>query len=115
MPNNVPDGYFLVDVTVSAPKTVRGMLLYTSDGNGNPVGGQYWDSGPNASSLWILGVFRDGVNINPVQTVLNDPVDDIATYDVFGDDSGFFNSGQNFSIMVSFTDNTVAYGITSLP
>jgi hypothetical protein len=115
VPNDISDGYFQVDVTVSTSKAVREIFLYTSDESGNPVGGQYWDSAPNANSYWILGVFREGMLLNPTYTVLDDPVVGIATYDVFGDDSGYFTSGQIFSVGVLFTDNTVAYGITSLP
>jgi hypothetical protein len=112
-PNNTPDGHFRVNLNVSGSKTVDRITLYTSDSSGNPVDIWVWNSGPGAN--WILGVFRNGVNINPDYKLLNDPVSGQVTYDVFGDDDGVFKPGRFFGITVLFTDGTSVKGVTSIP
>jgi fibro-slime domain-containing protein len=114
-PNKTPDGHFRVNLTVNGSKSVQRMFLYTSDQTGNPALGQYWDSAPNTNGTWILGVLRNGTLLNAQPSLLNDPVSGQASYDVFGDNSGYFNPGQFFGITVFFTDGTSVKAVTSLP
>lgn len=106
------DGHFRVSLTGAEGKTVSVITLYSSDAAGNPAFGQVWNTAPDGA--WILGVYRDGTRLNPQDTVLSDRVTGPVAYEVFGNDSGYFKSGQYFGVTVRFTDNTEVKATTSV-
>jgi hypothetical protein len=71
-----------------------------SDSSGKACCGQVWNTVPR-DQWWILGVFRNGTQLNPVDENVSDPVSGSATYDLYACDSGFFRTGQSFVIAVS--------------
>jgi hypothetical protein len=110
-PDGRPDGHF--QVTVTANDTVTAIDLRTADANGKPCCGQVWNTVPN-DGFWILGVFRGGTQLNPVDENISDPVAGSVTYDVYGSDSGFFNAGQRFVVSVSFASGSCVAALAQI-
>ncbi len=96
-------------LNVPGSKTIKTVTLYTTDNAGNPAYGQEWTTA-GTGGIWFLGVYQNGVLLNS-QNSVNGQVN----LDVFGDDSGYFRTGQQFSISIDFTDNTQVKALTSLP
>ncbi len=109
-PNGISDGHFLVNLNVPGSKTIQTVTLYSTDNAGNPAYGQVWTTA-RANGFWVLGVYRNGVLLNPQNSVASGQI----SLDVYGDDSGYFKTGQHFSITVDFTDNIEVKATTSLP
>lgn len=103
-PDGQGDGHFSVTLDLSSPKTVEVITLYTTDDQGNPAFGQVWNTAPDG--FWILGVYRDGTRLNPQDTLLRDEARGEVAYDVYGNDSGYFDEGQRFGVTVGFSDGT---------
>jgi hypothetical protein len=98
-PDGSPDGHFRLTVTANA--TITAITLRTADASGTPCCGQTWNTVPN-DGLWILGVFRNGRRLNPVDEAISDRVAGTVTYDIYGSDSGFFQPSQHFVVSVKF-------------
>ena len=110
-PDGSPDGHFRLTVTANA--TVTGITLRTADASGAPCCGQTWNTVPN-DGLWILGVFRGGRRLNPVDEAISDPVAGTVTYDIYGSDSGFFQPSQHFVASVTFGSGGSSSGVTAV-
>jgi type IV pilus assembly protein PilA len=109
-PNGIPDGHFLVNLNVPGSKTIQTVTLYTTDNAGNPAYGQEWIS-TESGGFWFLGVYRNGVLLNPQNSVVSGQL----SLDAYGDNSGYFQTGQRFGITIDFTDNIEVKAATSLP
>jgi type IV pilus assembly protein PilA len=109
-PNGIPEGHFLVNLNVPGSKTIQTVTLYTTDNAGNEAYGQKWVTA-GANGFWFLGVYRNGVLLNPQNSAASGQV----SLDVYGDDSSYFKTGQYFGITLDFTDNMQVKAITSLP
>lgn len=96
--------------TVVGP--VDGLILVTTDSNGNPAGGQQWDtlSGSDAlpniasgftlgSQTWVLGVFENGVLVNDSDARISLGAG-VHALTLAASSSGFFNAGQHFRLYV---------------
>jgi len=108
-PDGSPDGHFRLTVTANA--TITGITLRTADASGKPCCGQTWNTVPN-DGLWILGVFRSGRRLNPVDAAISDPVAGTVTYDLYGSDSGFFQPDQHFVVSVTFASGSSTSAVT---
>jgi hypothetical protein len=108
-PDGSPDGHFRLTVTANA--TITAITLRTADASGAPCCGQTWNTVPN-DGLWILGVFRNGKRLNPVDEAISDPVAGTVTYDIYGSDSGFFQPSQHFVASVTFGSGGSSSGVT---
>ena len=97
-PDGSPDGHFRL--TVKANARVASIWLRTVDASGKACCGQIWNTVPR-DQWWILGVFRNGRQLNRVDANISDPVSGSAVYDLYGSNSGYFNPGQRFSISVA--------------
>jgi hypothetical protein len=102
-PDGSPDGHFRL--TVTANGTITAITLRTADATGTPCCGQTWNTAPN-DGLWILGVFRSGRQLNPVDKDISDPVAGSVTYDIYGSDSNFFVPGRHFVVSVTFASGS---------
>ena len=109
-PNGEVDGQFSLRLdTRGFRRVVNFIMLQSANAQGQPTGGQVWDTTPN--QYWILGVYRNGRRLNPRDQNISDVVQGIANYQIYGNDSGWFRPGQNFRITVRFADGgeSVAY------
>jgi hypothetical protein len=104
-PDNTKDGHFRL--VLSGAGTVTGLTVKTVDANGKECCGQVWNTTPNDSS-WILGVFRNGTQLNPTDRAVSIPIDGSVTLDLYANDSGYFQVGQRFRV-----DATIAGGGTA--
>jgi hypothetical protein len=110
-PDGSPDAHFRL--TVTANGTITAITLRTADATGTPCCGQTWNTVPN-DGLWILGVFRSGRQLNPVDKAISDPVAGSVTYDIYGSDSNFFVPGQHFVVSVIFASGSGISAVTQI-
>lgn len=110
-PDGSPDGHFRL--TVTAQGRVTAITLRTTDASGKPCCGQIWNTVPR-DPWWILGVFRNGKQINAVDANISDPVAGTVTYDIYGANSGYFNAGQRFIVTVDFANGSCLAALTTI-
>ena len=110
-PDGSADGHFRL--TVNGNDTIRRIELRTADAGGTPCCGQVWNTVPN-DPWWILGVFRNGRQLNPVDTNISDRIAGSATYDLYGANSGFFRVGQRFVVFVNFASGSCLSALTTI-
>jgi hypothetical protein len=104
-PNGQPDGHFSLSLNTGGQnKVVTHIVLESADADGNPSGGQVWDTQPNGN--WIMGVYRDGRRLNPTDLDIRDEVSGAVNYEIYGNTSGWFKQNQNFRITITFADGT---------
>ena len=109
-PNGEKDGQFNLRLdTRGFRRVVNFIMLQSASAQGQPTGGQAWDTTPN--QYWILGIYRNGRRLNPRDQNISDVVQGIVNYQIYGNDSDSFRPGQDFRITVRFADGgeSVAY------
>jgi len=115
VPDRRPDGHFRLEVTGTG--TINGITVRTADASGKPCCSQTWNTTPN-DGLWVLGVFRNGTQLNPTDRPVSIPVDGSVTLDLYASDSGYFTLGQRLRVDATLTGggtvSSVAPPITSL-
>ncbi|MBI2372102.1 MAG: hypothetical protein HYV08_18040 [Deltaproteobacteria bacterium] len=98
-PDGVKDGHFRLVLDLASPQEVQSIAVYSADARGTPQGGQVWHS--RESRYWVLGVFHQGRQLNyshlPTLGYFSGP----ATFDVYGNDSGWFKPGNYFLVEVT--------------
>ena len=105
------DGTFNVSLPVgSGNRTVTSVdLLRTAGGE--------WDTIPNG--FWALGAASslDSALYNAPNATVNFAVADGGSFNMFASDSGstYFNSGDSFTLTVSFADGSYGKGFVTLP
>lgn len=103
-PNGVPDGHFVLNLDLPSSTEIKSILVYSSDADGNPVNGQFWDTAE--SDYYMIGVFDRGTQLNmhhvPTLGTFSGPVQ----LDLYCEDSGWFKSGSWFGLKVTFGDGT---------
>src|SRR4051794_8267687 len=104
-PDGQPDGHFRLQVTGTG--TITGLAVRTTDASGKPCCGQTWNTIPN-DPFWILGVFRDGRQLNPADRDVSILVSGSVTLDLYATNTGYFKLGQRF-----LADATLAGGGTA--
>lgn len=111
-PDGGMDGHFRMEMYLPDPTEIKSILLYTSDENAHPVGGQFWDTA--ATNYYILGVFDQGTQIyhNHVPSLGTFSGD--MQFDLYGADSGWFEKGNWFGIEVTLGDGTKITRLTSI-
>ena len=110
-PDKSPDGHFRLSVTAS--DTVTTITLKTADASGKPCCGQVWNTVPR-DGWWILGVFKAGKQLNPVDVNVVDKVSGSATYDIYAADSGYFKPGQHFIAYVNFASGACVSAVADI-
>ena len=112
--NKQPDGRFIVHLeTHGARKVVTYIVVHSANSAGKPAGGQVWDTRPGR--FWILGVYREGRRLNPVDRNIRDVAQGAARYELYGNDSGWFKPGQTFRVTLKFADGGEAVALTRVP
>ena len=111
--DGTPDGHFSLTLDVSGTKTVTGILLASADSSGNDAGGQYWDTDPNG--YWVLGVEQPAGNrLNPTDESISKTVSGKTVFELYASDSGYFNSGQYFKVIVTYSDGSKTEAVTAI-
>jgi hypothetical protein len=98
-PDGRPDGVFRLSLDLTPRQTITSILVYSSDANGNPAGGQFWHSSDNRR--WILGVVFSGRQLNHTHVPSLGQFEGPVTLDLYCNDSGYFRTGQWFTVEVS--------------
>jgi hypothetical protein len=111
--DGTPDGHFTLTLDVSGTKTVTSILLESADSSGNEAGGQYWDTDPNY--YWVLGVEQPaGTRLNPTDKSITKTISGKTVFELYASDSGYFNSGQYFKAIVTYSDGSKTEAITAI-
>ena len=118
-PDGRPDGHFRLAVT--ANDTITAITLRTLDANGQapidangkPCCGQIWNTVPN-DPWWILGVFRGGTQLNPVDKNISAPLAGSVTYDLYAPDFGYLKPGQRLVVSVNFASGSCVSALTQI-
>jgi hypothetical protein len=98
-PDGRPDGVFRLSLELTARQTITSILVYSSDANGNPAGGQFWHS--SNTRHWVLGVVFNGRQLNHNHVPSLGPFDGgSTTFELHCNDSGYFKTGQWFTVEV---------------
>jgi hypothetical protein len=111
-PDGSMDGHFLIDLFFPDPTEIKSILLYTSDENANPVGGQFWDTA--ATNYYILGVFDQGIQINHKHVASLEAFSRDIQFDLYAADSGWFEKGNWFAVEVTLGDGKKITRLTSI-
>src|SRR5262245_34939155 len=77
-PDGARDGH--MRLVVDGSGTIDSITLRTADATGKPCCGQTWNTIPN-DTLWILGVFLDGKQLNTTDRAVSIPVSGSVTLD----------------------------------
>lgn len=115
-PDGMVDAKLAATFELSSPKTVKQILLYSSDQYGREQGSQYWVT-VGKGERWVLAVFRDGVHLNSADEPLSDLVNGRITYELWAGQTGFFRreKGLFLSVTITFTDGSSVHGTVALP
>jgi len=109
-PDENLDGHFFLNLYLPYPTEIKSVLIYSSDENGNPSGGQFWDTADN--SHWILCAFDKGDQLNKNHIPSLGTFSGQVQFDLYGADSGWFKPGNRFGIVVALGD---FQKLTSIP
>ncbi|HYO45703.1 MAG TPA: LCCL domain-containing protein [Gemmatimonadota bacterium] len=106
-PDGAPDGHFAVEIAIEGSVELRSVTVFSSDAQGNPSGGQTWNTGSGGN--WVLGVAAGGqlLHAGPVET-LGTLQAGTTRLDLYAGNSGWFNPGQTFVVELGFADGQKA-------
>ena len=97
-PDGRLDGHFQLRLNLSQQQEVQSIAVYSSNAAGTPEGGQVWHSKENR--YWMLGVVSSNQQINTSHAQTLGSFSGQVVFDLFCNDSGWFNEGQNFLIEI---------------
>ena len=97
-PDGAADGHFTLDIDINTPYEVRYIVVYTTDAQGNPAGGQYWHT--QNTGNWPLGVYLQGSRLNDGHVASLGTHSGYRRFDLVAANSGYFNAGQHFVVEV---------------
>ncbi|TAJ09996.1 MAG: hypothetical protein EPO61_04595 [Nitrospirae bacterium] len=103
-PDGRKDGHFQLSLNAGTGAEVTSIAVYSTDAGGNPVGGQVWHSA--TTNHWMLGVFQNGRQMNPSHVPTLGTFTGPVTLDLYGNDSGWFKSGNWFLVEVTLGTGT---------
>jgi hypothetical protein len=104
LPDERNDGHFLLNLSLPRQIEIKSIAIYSADANGTHVGGQVWDTA--ATNYWILGVFYQGNQLDQHHVSSLGSFSGNVQFDLYGDDSGWFKSGNWFEVEVILGDGT---------
>ncbi|MBI1744239.1 hypothetical protein HYR54_14390 [Candidatus Acetothermia bacterium] len=111
-PDGKGDGHFRLQLNRLNNAKLTLLKLETVDDNGQPAFGQVWDTDPN--QYGILGIENQkGQKLNPTDKAIAISVAK-NTFELFANDTGYFNAGQRFLITAVFADGCVAQGLVAV-
>ncbi|OPY52759.1 MAG: hypothetical protein A4E49_01711 [Methanosaeta sp. PtaU1.Bin112] len=111
-PDGSLDGHFRIGLSLPDPVEVKSILLYTSDENGNPEGGQFWDTA--ATRYYILGVFDQGMQLYHAHVPSLGTFSGDVQFDLYAAASSRFMDGYSFSVAVTLADGTELKRVTTI-
>ena len=113
-PDGAPDGHFFVDLEAQGSPTLSYAAIYSADAGGTPVGGHVWHTQPNAA--WILGSVAGGQLLHAGKVpILGQLSPGRTRLDLYAGNSGYFNPGQHFLVLIGFPDGTDMRRVIQLP
>jgi hypothetical protein len=113
-PDGAADGHFAVDLEAQGSPTLSHAAVYSADAGGNPVGGHVWHTQPNAA--WILGIVAGGQLLHAGKVpVLGQLQPGRTRLELYAGNSGLFNPGQHFLVLIGFPDGTDVRRVVQLP
>jgi hypothetical protein len=112
-PNGTPDGRFRLTVDLPDRLSITSISLWSATEKGDKAGGQIWHS--RNGSYWMLGVFRDGRQLNASHVASLGDFSGSTAFDLYGNSSGWFNPGQAFLVEVETADGRVVSRTLRLP
>jgi len=93
--------------TGGIPPTVKELALQSSDAQGRPSAWlQRWDTRPG--NYWLLGVYREGKRLNPVDRDIAHPLHGTARYDLYANRPGGFRQGAHYRVAMRFAEGDEA-------
>ncbi|HKY59615.1 MAG TPA: LCCL domain-containing protein, partial [Gemmatimonadota bacterium] len=89
-PDGDADGHFAVEIAIEGSVELKSVMVYSSDAEGSPAGGQTWST--TGGGYWILGVAAGGqlLNAGAVETVGRLEAG-TTRLDLYAGNSGYFN------------------------
>lgn len=101
-PNGVPDGHFRLGLELPRATSIASISLWSADAQGGKAGGHVWHS--RIGGYWMLGVFRDGRQLNASHVASLGEFSGNAVLDLYANSSGLFKPGQTFQLEVETGD-----------
>jgi len=98
-PNGTPDGRFRLTLDLGGGARIASIAVYSANERGDKTGGQVWHS--QSGSYWMLGVFRDGRQLNTSHVASLGDFAGQVSFDLYANSSGWFNRGQWFLVEVA--------------
>jgi hypothetical protein len=90
--------HFILNLSLPNSAEISSILIYSSDENGNPSGGQYWHTADE--SYWLLSAFDTGVQLNKNHVSFLGAFSGQVQSDLYCADSGWFEPGNRFAAEV---------------
>jgi hypothetical protein len=113
-PDGAADGHFTVDLEAQGSPTLSHAAIYSSDAGGTPVGGHVWHTQPNAA--WMIGIVAGGQLLHAGKVpVLGQLSPGRTRLELYAGNSGLFNPGQHFLVLIGFPDGTDMRRVVQLP
>ncbi len=111
-PDGIGDGHFHLTINIPGTHTLTYLKLETVDRNNEPISGQIWDT----RSYWILGVHRSDTSemLNLADQNISLVITNQETFDLYADDSGYFEPFQRFLVTAIFEDGCIAQASTAI-
>lgn len=104
-PNGTPDGGFRLTLDLPDKQVITSISLWSANDKGEKAGGHVWHS--KAGGYWMLGVFREGRQINPSHVASLGEFSGKVALDLYANSSGRFNPGEHFLLEVETADGKV--------
>lgn len=98
-PNGTLDGHLRLTLDLPDRQAISSISLWSANEKGDKAGGQIWHS--QQGSYWMLGVFRDGRQLNTSHVPSLGEYDGRIVLDLYANSSGWFNPNQWFLVEVS--------------
>lgn len=105
-PNGNRDGHFRLTLEAPGKFALASLSVWSTNEKGEKAGGQIWHT--RNGDNWMLGVFRDGRQLNASHVVSLGEFAGRVSLDLYANSSGWFNPGQWFLLEVEGADGKVA-------
>jgi hypothetical protein len=101
-PNGTRDGRFRLTLDASGRFALPSLSVWSANEKGEKSGGQIWHT--KNGNNWMLGVFRDGRQLNASHVASLGEFSGRVTLDLYANSSGWFNPGQWFLLEIETAD-----------
>jgi tetratricopeptide (TPR) repeat protein len=101
-PNGTRDGHFRLVLEAEGRFAIASLSVWSANERGEKTGGQVWHT--KNGSYWMLGVFRDGRQLNTSHVPSLGELSGRVALDLYANSSGWFNPGQWFLLEMETVD-----------